>query len=130
MTEYNWLLFLDLADLLVSSSFSSQIPSGSETLYRNAISRSYYGVFGKLRDEMEKNGHHFTHSKVHQQLIDWFLNQSDKQLSYIGKELNRLRHERNLADYDSKYIVTQLSAKKSIERARLLITNFKQIKLI
>lgn len=128
--RYNWLLYLDLADLLVSSAYSRQIPSGSETFYRSAISRSYYGVFGKLRVEMEKNGHYFTHSNVHQQLIEWLRSHSDKQIASIGKDLDRLRHERNSADYDANYTLTQISAEKSLSRAHSIISSAEQVKLI
>jgi len=112
MNLFNWLLFLDVADHLISF--------GTEASYRSATSRVYYGVFGEIRHRLENQGIRFRHTNIHSQVIGWLRDQPQSGLKQIGLNLGRLRRERNFADYDAMHKFTQQRAKKSLLQAQMI----------
>ena len=120
--SFEWLLFLELADRLILIE--------TEECYRSAVSRSYYGVFGNIRSELEKAGIIFKRANLHQQIIDWLISQQLPDLESIGKKLYVLRNERNHADYDSKELFNRFRAENSLAIARSIADSIKKSKLV
>lgn len=114
MSPFNWLLYLGVADDLILQ--------GTEAHCRSGVSRAYYGVFGEIRRTLETRGIRFKGENVHREVIEWLRNQPDNATVQIGLELDRLRLERNRADYDAMQNFTQSRAKKSLLGARRIAT--------
>ncbi|MCK4330976.1 MAG: hypothetical protein KAW81_00315 [Dehalococcoidia bacterium] len=110
MSPFDWLIYLDVADNLLGFH--------AEGYSRSAVSRAYYGVFGEIRDRLEHRGIQFKRENIHREIIEWLKNQADKGIVHIGVELDRLRRERNWADYNSIRTFTRLRAEKSLLKAR------------
>jgi uncharacterized protein (UPF0332 family) len=97
--SFDWSEYLRLAQELVGQPTP---PAGQETRQRSALSRAYYAAFCQarnyLRDQegltLPVGGH------VHAYVRDHFRNSSDSGQNRIGHALNRLRIDRNKADYD------------------------------
>jgi hypothetical protein len=87
---FDWLEYVKLADDLIIF--------GSEASCRSAVSRAYYGIFGKVRRRLEINGVILNHANGHQGLITWLENYPDIEVQVIGRALDRLRRERNRCD--------------------------------
>jgi uncharacterized protein (UPF0332 family) len=109
---FDWLLYLNVADKMISLE--------SEAGFRSAISRAYYGVFGKVRNRLETKGLSFNQDNVHQHVIEWLISQSDSNIKKIGWDLHYLRGERNRSDYNSKLCIDRQRAEKSLILARSL----------
>lgn len=64
--SFNWLEFLEITERLLHRK-----PKGLEQAYlRTAISRAYYGIFGRLRQDFENRGIKFPATRnIHQELI-------------------------------------------------------------
>lgn len=115
MSPFNWLLYLDVADDLMSF--------GSEAQFRSAVSRAYYGVFGKIRSKLETQGIQFEWKNIHHQVIKWLRSQPQVSVIHIGVELDRLRRDRNRADYDGIHTFSRSRAEKSLLQARSIENN-------
>jgi hypothetical protein len=78
----------------------------SKAAHRASISRAYYAVFGIACDfVLEHRSHEILLSKspsVHGELIDYFKRSSGTNERKIGKLLDDLRRNRNLADYTNE----------------------------
>jgi len=119
---FNWLLYLDLADDLATN--------GTESSCRSAVSRAYYGVFGKIRDTLEKDGKLFSPGNIHMEIISWLNNHDDAKIRIIGREMNRLRRERNNADYEAGIVFDESRTLESLDRSHSIIMMTKAVKLI
>jgi uncharacterized protein (UPF0332 family) len=103
---FEWISFLKVAERLIA------VPAAGveEAYFRSAVSRIYYGLFGTVRQVLEKKGHRFGPINIHSQVIK-FLRRSRNHLERrIGAELDRLRLERVKADYQAGITLTQLDA--------------------
>ena len=109
--QFNWLLYLDVADHLLNL--------GAEQFLRSATSRAYYGVFCHVRDILEqRQGHRFPpEGSVHKLVIDELKDDPRQAVAQLGNHLDRLRRERNRADY-SAYRFTLSRGQKSMSLAR------------
>ncbi len=119
---FNWLLFVDLADKLVSID--------AEAAYRSSVSRAYYGVFGEIRSGLKKQGVFFEGINIHYQMISWLENNPKKEISSLGLRLDILRKQRNNADYNSSAVITRLTAIQTVSQSRLILDQAKIFKLI
>jgi uncharacterized protein (UPF0332 family) len=92
---FNWLLYLDVADHLLTQS--------GEEFFRSATSRAYYGVFCSIRDLLEDSrGRPFPRGRnIHPEVIKALKNGSSSDFVQMGIDLDRLRRERNRADYST-----------------------------
>jgi len=106
MSPFNWLLYLAVADDLMSF--------GSEAHFRSAVSRAYYGVFVEIRDGIGDRGVQLPKRDIHKFVRDW-LRRQRPQLVQIGLDLSRLRRERVQADYFTYVVFSQKQ-----RRSRLL----------
>jgi uncharacterized protein (UPF0332 family) len=93
--RFDWLLYLDVADHLAGRE--------GEGYMRSAVSRAYYGVFCSARDALERlDSVRFPKAQnVHREVIHALKTHRVRELARSGMNLDRLRRERNAADYDS-----------------------------
>jgi uncharacterized protein (UPF0332 family) len=108
--SFDWLLYIKMTEKLLRRK-----PKGMEEAYlRTAISRAYYGIFGKLRQDLETRGIKFPGNRnIHQELIKKLKASSDALELQAGVQLDRLRRERNSADYDANAYFDQTRARKA-----------------
>lgn len=90
---FDWAEYLRLARTLGTQTYD-------EAALRSAISRAYYAAFGTAAQDLRSRGTKLTtRGGVHKQVIDLFKSDSDPRLVQVGVELDRLRRDRNRADY-------------------------------
>jgi uncharacterized protein (UPF0332 family) len=118
--SFDWLRYINLADKLVLDD--------SEEYYRTAISRAYYGIFGKMRNDLESKGVSFTNTNSHQELIKWLKSQS--KTSSIGFHMDYLRRERNKADYGTHSTITKNHSEDSVALSHRIVDLSMKAKLI
>ncbi len=121
---FDWENFISLADQLVNRS------DADEAAYRSAISRAYYGVFGKIKIYVSAT-HKIKQSPgdaIHQKIIETLKQSEDSQEFSLGNSLSQLRASRNEADYDSHTNVTKVAAENSIKRSRNLMRTLAELK--
>jgi uncharacterized protein (UPF0332 family) len=95
--------FLTLAQDLTGQS--------TEAAWRTAVSRAYYAAFHVARDLLEGLGFTVPHADpAHGYLWLRLANCGDPNVQQAGNRLNRLRGERNTADYDLTRSVVQATA--------------------
>jgi uncharacterized protein (UPF0332 family) len=102
--NFEWAEYLNLAKELAGQTVSR---AGQEARLRAAISRAYYAAFCKCRNHLrDKEGLHVpSGSKAHQYVRDQFKKSPNKLRKRIGYNLERLRNDRNKADYDDRVVM-------------------------
>lgn len=80
--------------------FAKSLTDNTEINHRNASSRAYYAAyhkciesFGKVYDPTVKGG-------AHEQMIKYLLKGRDKSEISIGHQMNHIKSQRVLADYE------------------------------
>lgn len=97
---FDWTEYLKLAKKLAGQ---TNISPSKEAMLRSSVSRAYYAVFCKTRNYLryiEMDNSIPQGGKVHQYVINKFINSKDNQRREIGINLDRLRVDRNRVDYD------------------------------
>ena len=96
---FDWVEYLNLAQELAGP---TKTPADQEARQRSAISRAYYAAFCQSRNYLrDKEGHSLpSGGQVHAYVQEQFKQSPDPLRSQIGHHLNRLRLDRNRADYD------------------------------
>lgn len=92
---FDWLSYLEVTRRLVDG--DQQL---GEACRRSAIGRAYYGVFGKVRQALQQQGLLFQRESIHVQVINTL--RREPHTSKLGRDLDRLRRERNEADYNAE----------------------------
>jgi uncharacterized protein (UPF0332 family) len=96
--SFDWSEYLNLAQEL-----SGHItgPSSQEARLRSAISRAYYAAFCKARNHLRDKERHSIPDggQAHPYVREQFRRSPDKARKKLGENLNRLRIDRNKADY-------------------------------
>lgn len=105
--SFDWKKFIEFAEELHQQK--------SEEAFRTAISRAYYSVFCTLRNL--KGFEKYTKSDVHSKVIGTLRTSQDKDEQWIGKTLDSLRKERNLADYNGEKLVDEETSQRCILKA-------------
>jgi uncharacterized protein (UPF0332 family) len=97
--SFEWLEYFHLAQELVGQTGT---PAAQEARQRSAISRAYYAAFCQARNHLrDQEGHSPPEGgQVHAYVRDQFMNSPDQARKQIGQHLNRLRLDRNKADYE------------------------------
>ncbi len=95
--SFDWKLYIDLADELVSYQKTSGL---QDAYYRTAISRSYYGVFCIARNLLIKKGPGIPYSDEHRYVREEFKKSPKRIEKQIGEHIGRLWRERKDADYE------------------------------
>lgn len=99
--SFDWSHYLVVARELIGQRGGS---SSQEARLRSAISRAYYAAFCKASNYLrDKEGLPVTnprHQKLgHQEVIDVFKRKPDSPFRQVGADLDRLRGDRETADY-------------------------------
>jgi len=112
--SFDWTEYLNLAQELVGQPTSL---ASREARLRTAISRAYYAAFCESRNHLrDKEGRQIPpEGTVHRYVRDEFKSSADKLRKQIGHDLDRLRSDRNKADYDDT--VTGLDAISKVDLA-------------
>lgn len=108
--SFNWKEYVRLAEFLHKQ--------GSEECLRSAISRAYYGVFGIVRN---LKGLKETRADIHSMVINSFKNSYKKDEKFVGKLLDDLRRQRNIADYDEEKVISFEDSKRCILKAKEIL---------
>lgn len=114
---FDWSDYLDLASKLASQ--TELVEAGQ----RSAISRAYYSLFCVARKKVEaRQGKQFQHKKNVHGLVKQHLEESHSiQERELAAGLDRLREDRNKADYDDEIArLKDLVAMRLEEASRLL----------
>jgi len=93
-----------------------------EADWRSAVSRSYYAAFHVANDFMRQCGFHVPQSgDAHGHAWIRLVNSQDARLTRAGRDLNRLRQDRNWADYDLTQPLPHKLAADSVQNAQTLV---------
>ena len=104
--SFNWDQYLDLASELAGK--PPKTPSTEEARLRSAISRAYYAAFCRARNELrDQRGVVNVEKMTHKQLWKRF-ETADTKDQQIASDGDRLRRDRNAADYDD--VIENLSS--------------------
>jgi uncharacterized protein (UPF0332 family) len=111
--------------------FAEQISKNSsdEATLRSAISRAYYGAFGKVRIYCEskyKISKSFSDG-IHQKVIHELKTSAIREEYSLGNSLSDLRRSRNMADYDSHADVNKRLAEQSIKKSNDIIKQLNKL---
>ncbi|MGQ9571151.1 MAG: hypothetical protein ACUVUQ_10015 [Thermodesulfovibrionales bacterium] len=88
--SFDWRDYIRLAEDLLKHN--------TETYFRSGISRCYYGVFCIARNRAGfKN---YKKPDVHKKVIEHYQNSRNLEEQFVGNTLDRLRRNRNDADYN------------------------------
>jgi uncharacterized protein (UPF0332 family) len=125
--NFDWQEYLTLAQELMLN--PSPLSSGEEARARAAISRAYYAAFIEARNHLHlkeatpvprrENPHWF--------VIEQFKNSSDKIRRDIGANLERLRLDRNSADYQNQFFAAIFAASTALIIASNVINDLKKL---
>ena len=115
--SFDWSEYLDLAQELAGQATS---PSSQEAKLRSAISRAYYAAFCTARNHLRDREKHSIPrgGQAHPYVRDQFKQSPDKVRKKVGENLNRLRIQRNKADYDDILARLPDTAKRAIRRGK------------
>ena len=99
--SFDWSQYLNLAKELAGQATG---PAGPEARSRSALSRAYYALLCLARNHLrDKEGLSIPRNKVHTYVIEQFKDSPDSTRSQFGHDLDRLRWDRNKADYDDYF---------------------------
>jgi len=117
--SFDWSEYLGLAQQLAGK---AKISATRESRLRSAISRAYYAAFIQARNYLrDRDGVVIPTQNTHEYVINQFLNSSDEERKKIGRQLRRLRSNRNQADYDDTFADLEAIAKTSLKLAAKII---------
>lgn len=112
--SFDWSQYFDVAKELYEQAKNAPQPL-QEAKYRASISRAYYAVFGKARDQLRRLDRVREPKPlldvsglpigVHQYVRDTFQQSSELNRQTVGVNLDRLRQYRNVADYDLNHVL-------------------------
>jgi uncharacterized protein (UPF0332 family) len=120
--SFDWTDYLQFAEALA---LKPALPGPEEAALRSAVSRAYYAAYCRTRD-LATDRRELTptrRSSDHTLIIDHFRLDSNPTHRQIGTYLDRLRNNRNRADYDGT-LRGDLSALaiSSVQLARDILT--------
>jgi len=121
LARFNWLQYLSLA--------SQMVAQPGEEYARSATSRAYYGVFCTAREALQaRRGQRFqSQGSVHLQVINALKGDPNPSIATLGRDMDRLRRERNRADYEGAQPFSEWRAQKSLVLARSIATDLNLI---
>lgn len=126
--NFDWSEYLNLAQELAGPPTSL---SNEEARLRSAISRAYYAAFCKARNHLRDNENLSIRpprgESTHQFVIRQFKFSSDASRRQIGTHLNRLRVDRNKADYDDTVSRVQKMTQFVLTMAQSVISSLQTL---
>ena len=124
--SFNWTTYLVLARELAGHSAPRRQRSAAyeQARLRSAISRAYYAAFCRARNHLRDNeGLSPPRSAdVHQWVVNQFLNSPNQVHIGVAQDLNRLRRQRNIADYDDTVTGLPNLARAALRLAERVLT--------
>lgn len=119
--SFDWAQYLFLAQDLAG--LSPSVPPSQEARLRSAVSRAYYAAFCEARNVLRKKGRYTPawDDNVHTYVRDQFRRDPNPVYRKIGDDLNRLRIDRNEADYSEVVRRLPTTVRRDVELARRLI---------
>jgi uncharacterized protein (UPF0332 family) len=120
--SFNWQGYFDLSQELLQNTGNLTI---REARARSAISRAYYAAFCSSRNHLrDVDGKSVPQgAEVHKYVKTEFANSTEVSRQQISKNLDRLRIERNKADYDDVVKSLDSTTGFSLELCRKVLTN-------
>ena len=120
--SFDWCDYLTLAKELWKQAATSVSPEAS---LRSSLSRAYYATFQIARQDLMQNGEYSPSAggNVHAHVRDAFRQDVDESRRKIGIELDRLRHDRNAADYDDEVQGLDPMARSALIRAQRVLSS-------
>jgi hypothetical protein len=124
--SFDWSEYLDLAQELVGQIAG---PASQEARSRTALSRAYYAAFKKAYNYLRglDSSIVFVRQDIHTYVIEKFLYSPDNLCKEIGANLDRLRRERNRADYEDTIPQLDSITMKALKQAAKVITNLARL---
>lgn len=121
--SFDWLHYIDIAQELFSQAPNS---SHKDASLRSSISRAYYGTFHKARHRIySKWGVSVPEdATAHTQLRREF---KKRNYQKIAATLNRMRVDRNHADYDDSLVNLTTTAQENLKRASNVVSELSKI---
>lgn len=111
---FNWADYLSLAEDLAGKTAT---PS-QDAKFRCSISRAYYAAFCSARNRLRGKGHQIPETaKAHLRVREVFRNRRDSLSKQTASDLDRLRKDRNDADYKDQFpgvLVSQVTVDLSL----------------
>jgi hypothetical protein len=92
-----WEEFIDLSKELRQYSLPNS--RYQNALYRAIVSRAYYGAYMYARRRAEKIRGNFSGAKIHEQVIEYYINSDTKKHRKAGSYLKVLKDKRVECDY-------------------------------
>lgn len=125
--SFDWTEYLGLAQELTSSTTASSV--GIEAKSRSAISRAYYAAFCQSRNYLrDVEGKSLPkNADVHRVVKKDFVGSADTVRKSIGKNLDRLRIERNKADYDDRVVSISTTTSFAVALAQTVIADLNKL---
>lgn len=119
--SFDWSEYLSLAQELTRQATTSAMP---EAGLRSAASRAYYAAFCRARNHLRDKEKHLLPpgGQAHRYVQDQFKQSPDKLRNRIGHNLNRLRIDRNKADYDDHVVGLSSMTQGDLVLAEQVIT--------
>ncbi len=113
--SFDWIHFISLAQILYRDAHRL---GDREACLRSVISRAYYGAFGLAREKaVREGGVRLSHtSEDHGKIIRFFRKSTDRDYQKIGLALDRLRQQRNKADYEGQFPDLEQQTKLALKR--------------
>ncbi len=112
---FNWSEYLSLARQLARQ---APFAAAREARLRSAVSRAYYSVYCLARNRLVSEGHVIPRDvNPHTYVIDQFRNSPDTKRGQLGLNLDRLRTDRNKADYFNSFQGLELTTPLDIALA-------------
>ena len=122
--SFDWSEYLNLAQELAGQTVS---PAGQEARLRAAVSRAYYAVFCKSRNYLRDEGRQVPSRDVHRYVRDEFKRSADRLRKQIGYDLDRLRSDRNKADYNDNVVNLDKMVSADLALANKIIHTLAQL---
>ncbi len=116
--SFDWRLYIKLAGELINFQREKSL---AESYWRSAISRAYYGAFCLSRNFLSLRRITLPRRNVHRFVIDRYKESVDRDKRKIGIELDRLRKDRNDADYEDRISIDKNYALRSYGRSKRIL---------
>lgn len=122
---FDWHEYLRLASELAGHPIA---PANEEARLRSAISRAYYAAFCKCRNYLQMQGYQlYRESLAHTQVRNLFKQSQDRRLKQVGHHLDRLRSDRNMADYEDYFADIGEKTELALELANRIFSTLSEL---
>ena len=112
--NFNWKEYINLAEELVEFS--------DEAKLRTAISRAYYGAFCLARNKKGLKSYKPQKGEnIHWKVINEYKRSPDYNEKFVGNTLDKLRKNRNDADYDEDRTIDFRLAQRVLIKAKQVL---------